>query len=72
MAFEADCEASTVLEALLVPSTSRFLVPGEFRTSCHLWPAERRNLAVGGSFRQGSSCLNIPILRGSIVRECPH
>jgi len=28
MAFEADCSVSTVLEALFVESTSRFLVPG--------------------------------------------
>ena len=31
MAFEADCGSSTVLEALCVASTVRFLVPGECR-----------------------------------------
>ena len=33
MAFEADCGLSTVLEALCVTSTARFLVPGERRNS---------------------------------------
>jgi hypothetical protein len=34
MAFEADCGVSTVLEALRVVSTSRSLVPEDYRAMC--------------------------------------
>ena len=36
MAFEADCGVSTMLKALRVTSTTRFLVPGEYRVSAAL------------------------------------
>ena len=38
MAFEADCGASTVLEALRVASTARFLVPEECRAVMDVQP----------------------------------
>ena len=36
MAFEADCGASTVLDAPRVASAVRILVPGKCRSICHL------------------------------------
>ena len=41
MAFEADCGVSTVLEALCVASTARFLVPGKRRAADRLRVAGR-------------------------------
>ena len=67
MAFEADCGSSTVLEALRVASTPRFLVLGECRATL----PHTRNLAVEDTSRRESSGLKIPILRGGIARECP-
>jgi len=40
MAFEADCGASTVLEALCVTSTPRFPIPEECRAPCHTRPRD--------------------------------
>ena len=41
MAFEADCGASTVLDAPRVATTVRSLVPGECRANCHMRPSRR-------------------------------
>ena len=69
MAFEADCGSSTVLEASYLTTAFGFLIRGECQASAA--PRVRRNLAVEGTFRRGSSGLKIPILLGSIARECP-
>jgi len=71
MAFEADWEVSTVLDAICVASTFRFLVPGEFFAAFEMKSsatAPRRLEASGRGGRFGAANSKFEIRNSKSLR----